>query len=166
MTLLVAILGVALATLSLGWQAASFFLSGSRVRAKLQQAFIGRAGAVTAPLDAAPAAIKNTIAQGFTQPALAIVVTNRGRLPAEVAGWSISFENEFGYSNPTDPINPPLPYRLEGGTSKTWYARGDDLSRVVAGSKKPEQRGLVARGYVSLGTGRRVKAKGAILLGP
>jgi hypothetical protein len=48
-SLVVGICGVVLASLSLGWQAAIYVLTGGRVKVKLRVGGLGRGGMATAP---------------------------------------------------------------------------------------------------------------------
>jgi hypothetical protein len=108
--LVIAVVAVALSALSLGWQAATFFLSGPRVRSVYTADGL--------------AALER---MGYTQHVLVIEAVNVGRLPASVNNWSLRFGNGVIYQNPRDPHNYPLPYRLESHTSAAWTAPVEDL---------------------------------------
>jgi|GEM_PF-1339500 len=166
-TLVIAVVGLGLSALSLGWQAASFLLSGPRVRVHLQEGLRGPGGAVLAPssiyTDDGRAALER---QGFDEPILAVIVVNRGRLPATVGNWSIRFGNGAAYQNPGDPRNPALPYRLEPFTSESWYSPLDHLQQLQAVFNDQSEAAALVHGVVDLGSRETVSSKDALLVGP
>lgn len=166
-TLVIAVVGLGLSVLSLGWQAASFFLSGPRVRVHLQEGFRGMGGAVLAPpsvyTDQGREALER---QGFTEHILAVIVVNRGRLPATVGNWSIRFGNGAAYQNPGDPRNPALPYRLEPFTSESWYAPVDHLQKLQEVFTDQSETAAHVRGVIDLGSRETLASQDALILGP
>jgi hypothetical protein len=87
--LVVGICGVVLASLSLGWQAANYVLTGGRVKVRLRSA-----GSATADGHRAPNSLRanwwETVAsQGFPQPIVAVMVANVGRQPVTVVRWGL-----------------------------------------------------------------------------
>lgn len=132
-TLIVAIAGLTLAVVSLGWQAATFVLTGPRVKVNLQQGALGPGGAVVGPVDAGMSATE-LAQQGFTEPILAIEVVNVGRMPTTVTGWHAEFENGMKFTNPQYPLNPALPFRLEPQSKATWYVEARSVHATVSAS--------------------------------
>jgi hypothetical protein len=166
-TLAIAAAGLALAALSLGWQAATFFLSGPRVRVELREGLRGPQGVMIAPpsvyTEAGLAALEH---QGYTEPVLAVMAVNHGRLPTTVNSWLIKFGNSVTYGNPNDPRNPSLPHRLEPHTSVSWYAPLDDLQKLQAEFVDQSDEAAGARAVVDLGNRENVASKNMITVGP
>jgi len=164
-TLVIAITGLGLSALSIGWQAASFFLSGPRVRVHLQEGLRGLGGVVLASpsvyTEEGGAALERL---GFGEPILAVIVVNRGRLPATVGNWSIRFGNGAAYQNPGDPRNPALPYRLEPFTSDSWYAPLDHLQQLQAVFTDQSDAAAVVHGEVDLGSRETVASKDSLIV--
>jgi hypothetical protein len=159
-TLVIAVVGLVLSVASLVWQAASFRLSGPRVKVHLREGFRGPLGVMVAPpsvyTDVGRAAL---VRQGYTEHVLVIEAVNKGRLAATVNNWSLRFGNRAVYENPTDPGNPALPHRLESYTSATWTApvenlealqdafddQGDEAATVRADLKMADRRTVTSR---------------------
>jgi hypothetical protein len=160
LTLVVAIVGVCLAVLSLGWQAAVFFLSGSRVRLEPRRAMIRRSGPMgtmisTAPLARTDEQMDFLRRQGFTEEALAVVVRNRGRLAVSVDGVSLKSSDGWGYEMINDPENKPLPYRLEAGSKQSWHIPLEMAQDMADKNGKSFRVWMV----VDLGDGRSLRTK-------
>jgi len=128
-SLVVAICGLVLACLSLGWQAATYVLTGGRVKVGLRiGAMSGRAMVTAEPDTIKPDWLAELAQQGYRQPIAAIKVANVGRQPVTV--------ERCGFRHPAagtlfpvgDLIGKPLPHRLEVGQSETWAM---DLGPVV-----------------------------------
>jgi hypothetical protein len=121
-TLVVAIFGLGLALLSLGWQAATFALSGSRVKVTIQRGYIGGGNMLVGPAKAFTAAIQAQLAaQGLaTSEILAVEVRNVGRMPVNVEKIDLVFDHGISLVPPHGiPGSPALPFRLEHGSSNT-----------------------------------------------
>jgi hypothetical protein len=99
-TLVVAIVGLALAALSLGWQAATFVLSGSRVRVTLRRGAVrrgfGETVRVSFPEHATEREVLVARKQGFTEDVAVAEVRNRGRLAISVEDVSIKTDDGWG----------------------------------------------------------------------
>ncbi len=120
-SLVVGICGVVLASLSLGWQAASYVLTGGRVKVRLRVGGLGNGGMVTAPPNSLRANWwENLASQGFPQPIVAVTVANVGRQPVTVARWGLRSGLGMSLYPAADSIGPRLPHRLEVGESETW----------------------------------------------
>lgn len=165
-TLILASVGVALAALSLGWQAATFVLSGSRVRATLRlgalRRELGQVARMTGPLDMTVEAGASMVAQGFTEPVLVAEVRNRGRLTVSVDDVTAMTKDGWGFSRAADPDNPTLPYRLEPGEKQTWHVELRPLQLLVNQDGKSRD----ARMHVSLGTGKVIRTKSSFRIVP
>ena len=90
--LAVGVCGVVLASLSLGWQAANYVLTGGRVKVRLLVGAVGRGGIVTAPAtNLSLEWLQGLAAQGFSQPIVAVNVANVGRQPVKVERWGLKW---------------------------------------------------------------------------
>ena len=118
-TLVIAVVGLALAAASLAWQAATFALTGSRVKAEILHGALGRGGLVTSPPDKwTPNSRAVLASQGFSQEVVAVEVRNVGRMPATVQKVTAYLDNGVGLVQ--EQSNKPLPCRLEAGSSEKW----------------------------------------------
>jgi hypothetical protein len=168
-TLLIAVLGVVMSALSLGWQAATFVLTGGRVKAELRVGAMNAAGLVTMPASSLTSdSMKEALqAQGGGQPVVAVRVRNVGRLPVTITDWSLATTTKGGIAmTPVGTsIGPPLPHRMEAGDTAMWAV---DIRNVIALVEttaevlklRPADIGIRAK--VSLGTGRTVTARGTL----
>jgi hypothetical protein len=125
--LIIAIVGLVLATASLTWQLVSFLLSGSRVRVGL------RRGARDANGNMLHAAPKNwgdgndmlAKSQGYGIPILAVTVHNRGRMAINVE--SVSAAGGTWTIDQQSVPNIPLPHRLEPGAGQAGFVDREPL---------------------------------------
>lgn len=159
-TAAVAVLGVLLGALSLGWQIASHMLTGGRAKAELLMGALGRGGMATGSVKSVDeAAMKDLAEEGFTQPVIVVRVRNVGRLPVTVTGWSIATGRGVAYKPLGDSIGPPLSHRLEAGETEDWAVDATRIRAMVHTTvevfKIPIGRVKVG-GNVSLGDGRTV----------
>ena len=122
--LIVAVVAAAVSLVSLGWQVASFILSGPRIRVALREAFrnpmTGKLIVTTA------SAIVGGVAKldelGYSQHVLLVRVTNHGRSATTVEGWTLQFGTGAIYLHPpADLTNSPTPTRMDTHTSTTFY---------------------------------------------
>jgi hypothetical protein len=127
--LVVGICGVVLASLSLGWQAANYVLTGGRVKVRLRVGGLGNGGWSPRPRIASGRTGGNLASQGFPQPIVAVMVANVGRQPVTVARWGLRSGLGMSLYPAADSIGPRLPHRLEVGESETWAV---DLAPVHA----------------------------------
>jgi hypothetical protein len=128
--LVVGICGVVLASLSLGWQAASYALTGGRITVRLQVGGQGHGGMATAPPEnLSQGWLENLASQGFSRPIVAVTVANIGRQPVTVTRWGLKSGLGVALYPTADSIGPTLPHRLDIGDSATWAV---DMSAVTA----------------------------------
>jgi hypothetical protein len=160
-TLVLASVGLGLALASLGWQAATFVLSGSRVRVELLLGAAdpatlrtGRGMLVTYPLDKwTPDTVALHVGQGMTEPLLFVEARNVGRMPATVEKITAYLTNGVGLE-PTMHAHAPLPFRLEPGSSEKWWVSAAMVRAAVPASQPDRMRVHIA---VRLGTGKIVR---------
>src|SRR6266487_1555047 len=119
--LAVGICGVVLASLSLGWQAAVYALTGGRVKVGLLVGAMGNGGMVTRPAVTLSADwLQDLASQGFTRPIVAVTVANVGRQPVGVVRWGLKSGLGMSLYPPPNEIGPSLPHRLDVGDAATW----------------------------------------------
>jgi hypothetical protein len=154
-TLLIAVAGLTLAAASLAWQAATFALTGSRVKANIERGALGGGGLVTSPPDKWTANNSAVMAaQGFSHEVVAVAVRNVGRLPATVQKFSVHLDN--GTSFIPIQTTPPLPYRLDAGGSEKWWVDAADVRALIAAGRLARAKVHIE---VALGTGKTIKTK-------
>jgi hypothetical protein len=97
-TLLIAVAGVGLAALSLGWQAATFVFTGGRVKIELRVDAMYGTGShmVTSPVSSGPPDPEQLRAEGYTRPVVAVQVRNVGHMAVTVEDWSLFTSPEAG----------------------------------------------------------------------
>lgn len=156
-SLWVAVLGVVLACLSLGWQAATYVLTGGRVKVTLLLGAMGNGGMVTGSPDKLKHGWFDRVAeQGYRSPVVAVKVANVGRQPVTVAQWSVVCPLAGSVTPVGNSIGPALPHRLEVGESATWAVDMHNVHTFMEATRKvlAEGRRVVAFGQVELGDGR------------
>lgn len=136
----IAIAGLLLAVISLTWQVVTWAYGGARVRVFLSRGFV-------------------TYTDGQLREALITEVRNIGRGQAAIVGWGILMPGgkSFVFPNSEPGLVPPLPATLEGQHSLSFIAPEDKLLPGLL-----ERTGSTAtpvRGFVHLGTGKRVESK-------
>lgn len=157
-TLIVAIVGIVLAGASLAWQAASFVLSGSRVRVNLRRGALRRGGPgglarLAGPLNPSESDYEMMREQGFTDDVFIVEVRNVGRMAVSVESVSLDTEGGWGFAHPGDPENPALPHRLEPGSKESWHVAIAPLQALVDRDKKARKVWMT----VELGTGKALR---------
>jgi hypothetical protein len=154
--LIVAIVSIIISVASLSWQAASFSLSGPRVKVSLRHGAAGRGGIITG----APGKLDLgwAVSEGYTHELLAVEATNVGRMAVAVTKVSASFPSGFGVSETQNPFTPVLPHRLEAQTTQTYYISMEMVRRTayVAFRATGENSQPVSM-LVELGNGKTVK---------
>jgi hypothetical protein len=111
-TTILAALGVLLALASLGWQAVSFRLSGSRVTVVIRAGATDGLQVATMPGSPAESEVAMLAGQGLTQRILAVEVANSGRAPTSVTSVELRFTNGGGLGGPRRG-SPELPCRMD-----------------------------------------------------
>jgi hypothetical protein len=162
-TLGVAIFGVSLAALSLSWQAATFFLSGSRIRVRIRHGAVrGDQTRVSFPINASESDVAYLRKQGYTKDVAVAEVRNRGRLAISVESVSIKTHDKYGFAVLEDPENPALPFRLEPGAMQTWHVPIEPVQALANMDGRPRRIGMV----VEFGSGKVIETKKSIVVDP
>lgn len=166
LTLVVAIVGVSLALASLAWQAATFVLSGSRVRVALRRGAlrrtVGGAARALGPLQPRAKDYAVMRSQGFTDEILAVEVRNVGRMAVSVEDVAATTEDGWSFQRAADPENPALPHRLEPGAKETWHVELSVFQHLVDTDGKQREAWMT----VELGTGKVLRTKQTTLIVP
>jgi hypothetical protein len=144
------VIGIILSSLSLGWQAATFALTGGRIKVSLRIGGMNASGMLTMPIDSVREnSLEQVASQGYGRLVVAVQVANVGRLPVTVARWSLQHPEGIGLSPIGASVGPPLPHRLEVGQSETWALDLSEAMRFVAacnetvGEDAKKRRGIV-----------------------
>jgi hypothetical protein len=154
LALAAAAFGVSLGTLA--WSIFSFWLSGARYEVEFRHGYRGRGGVVSkAGYD--PNMAEVAAAEGFEDEVFGVQLRNIGRAAGTVTRWSARCGPGWGWSSPTDPLNPALPKRLESGETQTWWAEGKAIWATIAaaGLHRPTKVDF----EVELGTGKIIRTK-------
>lgn len=156
--LALSIVGALTATLSLGWQIASWSLDGRRVRVRLLHGAAGPTGHATGPVgrDRRPNDLSSLRVEGFqSQEVIGIAVTNVGRAPVRVDRYGVSLvRGGVSFFPMGDAIGPGLPHRLPPGETEVWLANAQDARALIIAARAAGQRvSRDVRMEVHLGTG-------------
>jgi hypothetical protein len=155
------IIALVMSALSLGWQAATFVLTGGRVKVELRVGAMhaGSWGMIHAPVDAVEHTWSDMqLEQGYVDRVIVVLVRNVGRLPVSVMEWSVKAEPTGASFRPVgQSIGPDLPYRMDPGTTETWAVRLSEVAGPIEATKKAfGATALRLRGQVGLGNGKSV----------
>jgi hypothetical protein len=162
--LVTAIVGVALGVASLAWQAATFVLSGSRVKVTLRRGALSPDGSakVSGPLNPTEDALASMRAQGFTRDVLIIDARNIGRMPVSVERAAADSKTGWGFEWPGDRSNLAFPHRLEPGAKASWHIPMEFLWRLAEVTGQAHQVWMT----IELGNGKVVRTKDSINILP
>ncbi|SHJ58156.1 hypothetical protein SAMN05421803_107168 [Nocardiopsis flavescens] len=158
-TLVVAICAAVVAATALGWQIASWLLSGGRAKVELLNGALHQFGPQwivmppNKPLDPSGAA------NGFTRRAIFVEVRNVGRLPITVTSWQLKLPGGVKIGELNSPNGPRLPHRLDVGDSEKWAIEVDSelVAALRATRKMAKVDDVEVRAVVSLGSGKEIK---------
>lgn len=176
----VSIIALVLSIASLSWQAATFVMSGGRVKAELLVGAMNAAGAIVTvqPHNRTDRWAQSMAEQGFARPVVAIQVHNTGRMPVTIERWGVSVLEVTHPSGllmkvaiqaaskqtplvtlwqVTDHVSgPELPHSMEaGGRRVLWAMDSETVADFVAATKAAfTQRVYPIVGKVELGNGR------------
>ena len=127
-TLVIAVLGLVLSVVSIGWQIAQHVLSGPRVGVELLWGGMGSDRVATGPVRGSLDAFRHA---GVSEPIYAVKGRNRGRLPIDVTGFTVEMEGAGGYSVAGWRPNPTLPHRLDSGSEVAFYVPLTDMTKAI-----------------------------------
>jgi hypothetical protein len=163
-TLVIAVLGLVLSVASLTWQAATFVLSGSRVRADLKHGAAGAGGVIHGPPGSQPLASLG--AQGFMEEVLGVQVRNAGRLATTIDRIEICLANGVKLAQLSALMGPSLPHRLEPQSSALWFIPADPARGAVAASAQALKRADPCKVWMEVEVvGKLVRTRQSMWLG-
>lgn len=157
----VAVLAVALAIISLLWQAITWRLSGGMAKVNLFLGAIDSTGSayITVPAKYSIGEMERLKRQGFSRKVAILTVWNTGRLPITVHGWQIEFQKRYKILQTSFVMGPDLPFRIDIGESGTWAV---DLQKIAAISSALESsagsKSVKIRTAIKLGDSRLIRA--------
>ena len=152
-TTVLAAVGVLLAGASLGWQAYTFFHSGSRVSAELRVGATNGNAFATAVGQPTVQQIESLASQGLNQPVLAVEVRNAGRGSTSIVSVDLLFDDGITVTGQYLRGSPELPFRMDGESEKTWLFDVTQANAVARASQHAtDNRGSITiRGQVKIG---------------
>jgi hypothetical protein len=166
----VAVFGVFLGALALGWLLASRVQVVSRVKVELRVGALPPDGAklISGPLRSTTAASMARLALlGYTRQVIAVKIRNVGRAPVTVMRWSLVDHLGNSLTPDTDSIGQPLPFQLQVGESQIWAVDAEAV-RVMANATAVTLFSLSSSlqmfGRVELAGGRVVDTKARLQL--
>ena len=169
--LLVAVVGLLVAALSLGWQVSSWLLEGGRVRVRLLHGLAGPHGAAVGVVrrDHSPHNLSSTIAPGMDDvEVIGVAVTNVGRSTVRIDGFSATLKGSPFSIRPIRGtlIGRELPHRLESGETERWYLPLSELEALATaiGGVAGRRAARLVVADVELGSGDRKLAPGSLRL--
>jgi hypothetical protein len=158
-TLVIAVLGLALSVAALTWQAVTFVLSGSRAKVELLHgAHDGMSGVITGPPVAN--ALQQAVQQGYVHEVIGAAVRNVGRMPVTVERMQAVLANGIKI-HWQEQLGPPMPFRLEAHSSERWYMPMLPVRQAIQTSHQAwgQANAQDVHVEVDLGTGKTVKSR-------
>jgi hypothetical protein len=154
-TLVIAVVGLAVSLISLSWQVVEHFLTGHRVTVGLLWGGMGNGGVVTAPVRGTLDAFAQ---QGFTEFVVAVRARNRGRLSVDVKGFAVQVTDSISITVGPEPwhVNPSTPHRLEAGSEVTFFIPLAMVLGAIHASEAIKSYSGRVRARAELSTGRTV----------
>ncbi|HKS44988.1 MAG TPA: hypothetical protein VJT49_07690 [Amycolatopsis sp.] len=180
------VIALILSALSLGWQAASYAMTGGRVNVELRVGETDQTGSNLVTTPAGPDLNAADWLQTYAnegrsgRPVIAVRVHPKGRMPVTVERWSLVIMQDNPPQTLFGPLllllmprelseldighgshGPPFPHRFEAGShSEMWVVDGELASWFVAPEKERlDRRWLPIAAKVELGDGRTVRTR-------
>jgi hypothetical protein len=160
-TLVIAVFGLVLSLAALCWQAATWHLSGPRVRVEmLVGATNGRQYGTVPVKEGWQKPVEDFRAQGLGERLLAAKILNVGRQATQVVGYSAGTDTgvKLGVVA-APPGTPPLPHRLEAESQVLYYLDLEDLTSALALLHGTHQQAKTVMMHAELGSGRTVSSE-------
>ena len=148
LNLVLGVLGTASGMLALGWSGAVHVLTGARVTVTCGPGLHGDLGLLTVT-----AGTMSSKPNGYPEATIVVVARNRGRTAVTVESVVVGCEEAQMFDGWN---GQPLPVRLEGGSSASWYTSADHFLALIGALKKPASSVTAS---VRLGTGRSETSK-------
>jgi hypothetical protein len=161
-TLVIPVLGLVQSVASLTWQAATFVLSGSRVRADLKHGAANAAGFLTG----APGVYRSVDDQGLGDEVIGVKVRNVGRLAASVDSIEVAMAGGMRMQMPSEVMGQSLPHRLEPQSSASWFVPAEPIQRVIRANAQVLKRSDPCEVWIEVEVvGKTVRTRQAMRLG-
>lgn len=160
-TLVVAICAAVVAATALGWQVASWLLSGGRAKVELLNGALHQFGPQWVVMPPNKPLDPSAAANGFTRRAIFVEVRNVGRLPITVTSWQLKLPGGVKIGELNSPNGPKLPHRLEVGDNATWAIEVDGqlVAALHATRRMAKVDDVEVRAVVSLGSGKEITTR-------
>ena len=160
-TLVIAVLGLVLSIVSLIWQAATFVLSGSRVRAELKH------GARNADVVVSgPPGWQRVASQGLGEEVIGIEVRNVGRMAASIDSVQAALPRGTKTTLLQSFIGPPLPHRLDPQSVASWYLPAAPVRATVGAAAEVFKRRNPSKVWMEVTVaGKVVRSRQSMWLG-
>jgi hypothetical protein len=159
-TLGIAVFGALTGLAALLWQIAQHALTGPRIQVALKSAMLGPGGAVVAREDRAWSQAEALAPNGYSTPAYAVSVINRGRFPASVDSIVLTVGGGMGFRPIGELLGSQLPCSIDGGGAETWYVNAQSVwatEEASVGVLGTPRRGVMAS--ATLADGRVSKSR-------
>ncbi|MFZ2175474.1 MAG: hypothetical protein WAW17_15865 [Rhodococcus sp. (in: high G+C Gram-positive bacteria)] len=116
-TLVIAVVGLVVATGTLTWNITMFRLQGARAKVSPIIGTVVPQGLIHMPAsESAVASIERTAREHGGELVAGVQVTNRGRLPLHVQSWAFtSLPNKAAFAPGSDPVLSPVPCEIAPG---------------------------------------------------
>lgn len=159
--LVLAIIGVVLSLLSLGWQILSHVLTGPRLRVTVKLGLAGSGGSITWAPGRRPdrASLERHIGEGYNRPVVHVAVRNVGRMPATV--HVIRFDQQVLNYRPIRDIaaGPQLPVRVDTHDSLEWLVDAAAIATFIEAGRDVLEAPEAVATVIETGTGEQVRAR-------
>lgn len=141
-TAVVAGLAFLLAVVSLGWQIASWRMSGPRVTVKLLVGGLQGLTHASVPVEPGKDWWKNLdeFARGGMTPLFGVEVVNSGRAATSVTGVQGVLDSGQRFGTLGNPLGKPLPHRLDSHDSGKWFLPLSDATETIEAVRSQPQK--------------------------
>lgn len=156
----VALIGALAGMLALGLEFGRFLTERPRLVVEVRHAALNPGGAIVGPA-------MGLADEDFPVRAVAVVVQNRGRIPANIHAWWIELGSGIRCGMNRLPHNKPIPHRLEAFDEVTWFTELHTIHAAAHAAKHTLTVNVSSLGgSVATGDGRTFKAKRRLALPP
>lgn len=164
-TLIVAILGFAIALVSCVWQIATWFWSTARPRATMLHGILVESGgglSITRAVgkNGEPYPVQQLRQQGYGGPeVIGIEVVNHGRAPMTVRRFDLKHESGASFVPTGQVTGPAFPHRIEPGASESWFVPAEMIREASAAVSEVSKTGRTVSIEATLATGKTIKSR-------
>ncbi len=160
-TLIVAICAAVVAATALGWQIASWLMSG--VRAEVEVSKGGKSKYSGEYTTVEPSTPRETFS--YPIPLVVVDIRNTGRLPVSVIGWSFRLPGGVKQGDLIEVMGPKLPHRLDVAENARWGVELNKRLKVdlLIAQREVKVADVKVHVVVSLGNGKRITTRKPIV---